>query len=126
MSRSKLIKNNFFNFRQFFYDKNIPIFNSTKTDEIFMNNFLTISDKVQDMIQTTYSNTKYLTQDYMDKFMYDLNNNITSLINTTRIDIKMFLGTPNYVKLLILIILGIQSGYLKIFRTDKILGDFLL
>jgi len=54
------------------------------------------------MIQTTYSNTKYLTQDYLDKFMKDLNNNITSIINSTRIDIKMFLGTPNYVKIILI------------------------
>jgi hypothetical protein len=63
-----------------------------------MNNFLTISDRVQDMIKTTYSNTKYLSQDYLDKFMFDLNGNITKIINSTRSDIKMYLGTPNYVK----------------------------
>jgi hypothetical protein len=50
------------------------------------------------MIKTTYSNINYLSQDYLDKFMNDLNNNITSLINSTRIDVNMFLQTPEYVK----------------------------
>ena len=50
------------------------------------------------MIKTTYSNINYLSQDYLDKFMNDLNNDITGLINSTRIDVKMFLETPNYVK----------------------------
>ncbi len=50
------------------------------------------------MIKTTYSNINYLSQDYLDKFMNDLNNDITGIINSTRIDVNMFLETPKYVK----------------------------
>lgn len=77
----------------------MPIFNSTKTDEIFTNNFLTISDRVQDMVKTTWDKSKYLPPEYVDMFMKDLNTDISEAVDTTRIiDIAMFQGTTQYVK----------------------------
>lgn len=100
MQRSKVRNKYIKNYRQFLYDKTIPIFNSTKTDEIFTNNFLTISDRVQDMVKTTWDNSKYLPPEYVDMFMKDLNTDISEAVDTTRIiDIAMFQGTTQYVKL---------------------------
>jgi len=65
-----------------------------------MTNFLNISNSFQEMVQTVYSSTQYLSTSYVDLFMADLNNNISDRVNSSRVDSKIYLGTPNYVNTL--------------------------
>lgn len=99
--------------KQFFHDKTIPIFNSTKTEEIFMTNFLNISNSFQEMVQTVYSSTQYLSTSYVDLFMADLNNNISDRVNSSRVDSKIYLGTPNY---------GMKAVALRYFELIRFLS----
>ena len=84
--------------RQFYYDKKIPIYNLTNTEDVFKQNIIKISDQIEDMIRITYSNIDYLSSDYMTKFMTHLNQNITAILDANKTDYTMFLGTLNYVK----------------------------
>ncbi len=64
---------------------------------MFENNILGVSEQIEQMIQTTYSNINYISADYLNSFMTNLNQDITPLINTTKVDVGMYLKTNLYV-----------------------------
>lgn len=99
--------------KQYFYDPKIPILNSTDTQQQIVNNILSLSGHQEKMLYSTYSSGNYISGDYITTFMNAINNDISSIVNTTKVDLSIYQTTPNYVSFYFYF-LGFQSCCLEI------------
>lgn len=86
--------------KQYYFNSSIPIYNTTETRKVFQNNIIQISNQMETMLKSTYTNSKYIGSDYLDQFMNLTNGNITVLL--ADVESQTFLDTVYYVRLIFL------------------------
>ena len=82
--------------KSFFFDQTIPIYNITdKAEQIFIDNFIDLSNTFEALLTVSYNTSCFLKGDYVSQLYDLLNNDITSLVTEENITEDTFLGTLN-------------------------------
>jgi hypothetical protein len=82
--------------KSFYFNESIEILNNEETFDVFLNDFISLTDSFKYVFLTTYQTSSFLENEYMNDFYNNINTNITSIANTTENDLDnnhLYLGT---------------------------------
>jgi hypothetical protein len=85
--------------KSFYFNESIEILNSEETFNVFLDDFISLTDSFKHVFLTTYQTSSFLENEYMNDFYNNINTDIASIANASQDDLdnnNLYLGTLDH------------------------------